>query len=190
MTSGPPPQHPAPICYLPPVHENRGRSRRRDRCGRHRGSGQGARARGAAPGSADRADVLSLGRRSLPEDRRDRAARRIRRALLERRHLHGGLRRSARPGHAARRGHPARSEVPAGPLRELSPGALSRRPSVPSEGLRRSRHRLCRLPREHGRLLRRSGRAPEEGYERREKASRGSCARPSTGRRPTAASGW
>ena len=53
------------------------------------------------------------------------------------------------------------------PLRELPPGALSRRPAVPDQGLRGEGRRLRGLPREHGGLLRGRGRPPEKRHARR-----------------------
>ncbi len=76
--------------------------------------------------------ALSLGRGPLSEDRGDDPRGRLRRPLAElRRDLHGGVRRSARPGHEARGGHSSRRPFPARSLRQLSPRAVPRRTALP-----------------------------------------------------------
>src|SRR6202022_3969058 len=103
---------------------------------------------GPPPASRPRDGVISVERRSLPPHGGDAPRGRTRGALRTvRRDFHGRVRRPSRAGHETPRGDPSRPPFSPGPLRELPPGPLSRRPALPVEGLLGGGRRLRRVPR-------------------------------------------
>ena len=113
-----------------------------------------------------------MGCRLFPADRHHDSAERLRDAAGRvRRHLHRRAGRPARSRQPARPRHPARHALRARSLRQLPAGEAARRAAVPLEGPVGLRRELRRVPREHGRALRRHRRPVQGGHRGRNRDS-------------------